>query len=132
MDAMPEKERQKLIQHANVLRDLVNGSVDVEGLSEEDAKEAKKKKRDEVYHKIGVNFFDEGIQKHLLAAIEKLSGFHLHILQTGELETLLTDYSVPYQDKNKWIIAAINTIEEMKPEEISTESYLYHFLSTIK
>lgn len=129
---MPEKERQKLIQHANMLRDLVNNSVNVDGLSEEEAKDAKKKKRDEVYHKLGVDFFDEGIQKHLLAAIEKLSGFHLHILKTGELETLLKDYGVPYQEKNKWIIAAINKIEEMKPDEISAESDLYHFLSTIK
>ena len=96
---MPEKERQKLIQHANMLRDLVNNSVNVDGLSEEEAKDAKKKKRDEVYHKLGVSFFDDGIQKHLLATIEKLSGFHLHILRTGELETLLKDYGVPYQEK---------------------------------
>lgn len=110
----------------------MNESVNIAGLSEKEADEAKKKKRDEVYHKQGVSFFDEGMQKHLLEAIEKLGGFHLHILKTGELETLLIEYGVPYQEKNKWIVAAINRIEELKPEEISKKSNLYHFLSAIR
>ena len=129
---IPDKNRQKMIQYANQLREIVNNSVDVSGLSEKDADNAKKNKRDEVYHKKGISFFDESIQKHLTKVIEDLSILHLHILETGELETLLKDYDVPYQEKNKWIVAAINKIAEIQKEDIPSDSYLFKFLSAVK
>ena len=129
---IPSKERQKMIQYANNLRELVNNSVEVSGLNEEEAKRIQKSRRDEVYHKLGINFFDESIQKHLLTAIERFRENHLHILKTGELETLLVDYGVPYQDKNKWIVAAINKIAEIQKEDIPSDSYLFKFLSSVK
>jgi predicted ATPase len=129
---IPDKNRQKMIQYANQLREIVNNSVDVSGLSEKDADNAKKNKRDEVYHKKGISFFDESIQKHLIKVIEDLSILHLHILETGELETLLKDYDVPYQEKNKWIVAAINKIAEIQKEDIPSDSYLFKFLSAVK
>ena len=55
----------------------------------------------------------------------------MHILETGELETLLEDYGVPYKEKKEWIIEAITKIEELKKEEITQESRLYKFIAKI-
>ena len=129
---IPDKKRQKMIQYAYKLLEIVNNSVDVSGLSKKDADNAKKNKRDEVYHKKGISFFDEDIQKYLVRDIEDLSVLHLHILKTGELETLLRDYDVPYQEKNKWIVAAINKIAKIQKEDIPSDSYLFKFLSAVK
>ena len=60
-----------------------------------------------------------------------LSSFHLHILQTGELETLLEHYGLDYQEKNKWIVNAINRISQLKTEDIDEESFVYTFLHKI-
>ena len=54
LDLMPmeEKHKQHLISGANQMRQQVNESVNVEGLSAEDAEKKRKTKRDEVYHKL--------------------------------------------------------------------------------
>lgn len=41
------------------------------------------------------------------------------------------DRGVPYQEKGKWIIAAIARIVNMPTEDIPQESYLYRFLEKV-
>lgn len=60
-----------------------------------------------------------------------LSKYHLHILETGELETLLEEYGVTYKEKKLWIIDAINRIAELSKDDISSESRLYKFIHRI-
>lgn len=56
---------------------------------------------------------------------------HLHILETGELETLLEEYGVVYKEKRFWIIDAINKIAELTNEDITPESKVYQFIQKI-
>lgn len=128
---MEEKERQRIQNYAAQLRDIINNSINTDGLDDDAIKAAQESKRDEVYHKIGVGFFDETKRKLILKTLDKLSSFHLHILQTGELETILQDYGVAYQAKNKWVVNAINKIAEMQKEDFKPTSTLYQFLDRI-
>lgn len=61
----------------------------------------------------------------------KAQKYHLHILETGELETLLEEYGVTYKEKKLWIIDAINRIAELSKDDISSESRLYKFIHRI-
>ena len=128
---LDERERQRLQGYATKLREMVNDSVDTNGLTEENIKEAQEKKRNEVYHKQGIRYFDELYRKQIKDAFEKLSSFHLHILESGELETLLEEFGVNYQEKKKWIVKAINKISELNVEEINQEGLVYKFISQI-
>lgn len=128
---MQEKERQRLQNYAVQLRDIVNNSISTDGLDEDAIKTAQKAKRDDVYHKIGVGFFDEPKRGLILKTLDTLSSFHLHIIQSGELETILQDYGVAYQDKNKWVVVAINKMAEMQKEDFKPTSTLYKFLDRI-
>lgn len=128
---MQDKERQRMQNYAVQLRDIVNNSISTDGLDEDAIKIAQKAKRDDVYHKIGVSFFDEPKRSLILKTLDMLSSFHLHIIQSGELETILQDYGVPYQDKNKWVVSAINKIAEMPKEDFKPTSTLYQFLDRI-
>lgn len=128
---MEDKERQRIKSFADKLREIVNNSAEIAGLSEKEADEAKKKKRDEVYHTQGIRFFDEPLQNKIRETLRKLSMFHLHILETGELETLLEDYDVKYKEKNKWIIDAINKIAKLNSSDIKPESIVYQFIKRI-
>lgn len=100
-------------------------------MTEEDAKKALKAKRDEVYHKQGISFFEEEIQKKVISTLEEMSAGHLHILETGELETLLIDYDVLYKEKKLWISEAINKVAELSKEEIERNKRLHVFLMRI-
>lgn len=126
-----DRERARIINYSNKLRDLVDNSVDVKDMSEKEVKDAKKEKRDKVYHKQGLRFFDSKLQKKIKETLLCLSANHLHILETGELETLLEDFGVEYKDKKFWIIDAINRIENLSSEEIEIESYIYKFIRGI-
>ena len=128
---LDDRERQKMLNYAIKLRDEINGAVDTDGLSEEEIKSAQKQKRDEVYHKQGIRWFD-ATQKGLIEkSLESLSLLHLHILETGELETLLEDFGVDYQEKSKWIVEAIDKISELRIEEIDKRSLVYRFISRV-
>lgn len=94
-----ERHRQKIQNYANKLRCIVDDSVDVQGLSEEESNKAKQRKRNEVYHKHGIRFFDSSLHIKIREMLEFLSLHHLHILDTGELETILEDYGVTYKEK---------------------------------
>lgn len=125
---MEEKERQKIKHYAEVIRKIVDDSVDVNGMEEKKAEEVKKEKRNEVYHKQGVRFFEEGLKTKIRETFDYLSGFHLHILETGELETLLEEYGVEYKEKKIWVVDAINKIAELTDEDIKPESKVYQFI----
>ena len=128
---LEERDRQRFQNYATRLREEINAAVDTNGLTPEEVTLAQKQKRDEVYHKQGIRYFNEKYSRQIESSLEKLSSFHLHILETGELETLLEDFGVRYQEKNKWIVEAINKISELNVEEIKQESIVYRFVSRI-
>lgn len=129
--SIKEKERQRIKNYAETLRKIVDDSVNVIGLSEQEIEDAKKGKRKEVYHKQGINFFDDKLKTKIRETLDYLSLHHLHILETGELETLLEEYGVVYKEKRFWIIDAINKIAELTNEDITPESKVYQFIQKI-
>lgn len=129
---LKEKERQRYKAYAEKMREIVNDSVEKEGLSEEELNEIQRKKRDEVYHKQGLSFFDVDLQGKISNTLEVLSCNHLHILESGELETLLISYGIPHKNKKEWITEAINKVGELGREDIVSNNKLYKFLESIK
>ncbi len=133
LELMPieEKEKQRFIDYAVKLRQQVDNSVEVDGLPEKEAESKKKAKRDDVYHSQGVSFFTD-IQERILKTLDQFSAYHLHILPSGELETVLVPYGLPYdEDKKKWISDAINKIETLNQTDIHPDSDLYKLLSDV-
>lgn len=126
-----EKEKQRIKSYAEKLRKVIDCSVDVNGMSEDEAEKARKEVRAEIYHKKGIRFFDDELKSQIRETFNCLSKYHLHILETGELETLLEEYGVTYKEKKLWIIDAINTIAKLNKEDISSESRLYKFIHSI-
>lgn len=128
---MDERKRQKIKDSAEKLREQINESVCVKEMSEKEAEKARKEKRDYVYHKQGIRFFEDDLKCKIRNTLKILSEYHLHILETGELETLLEEYDVPYIEKNLWVVDAIIKIAELDREEIRPESTLYQFINRI-
>ena len=128
---MDERKRQRIKEYAERLREQVDQSVNVEGMSEEEAEKARKEKRNSVYHKCGIRFWGDDWKCKIRDTLQMLSEYHLHILETGELETLLEEYGVSYEEKNIWIVDAVNKIAELRIEDISSESRLYRFIRRI-
>ncbi len=127
-----EREIQRIKSYSEVLRDIVDESADIEGLSEEDANKVKKERRDKVYHEQGVSFFDNDMQRKIKETLTMLSDGHIHILESGELETILVPYGIPYnKDKKKWILPAITKLEDLRKEDIREDSFLYEFLNKV-
>ena len=61
-----------------------------------------------------------------------LSTYHLHILETGELETILEEYDIGYMsDKSKWFNKAIRRIAGLQLDDINQESVMFRFISKI-
>ena len=74
---------------------------------------------------------DDGKQtaSQIKSAFEQFSKYHLHILESGELETILTPDGVSYvSDKKVWIELAMNKIQEMTAESISQGSQIYRMI----
>ncbi|MCD7818479.1 MAG: hypothetical protein LUH07_05465, partial [Lachnospiraceae bacterium] len=126
-----EKKKQKIKYYAEQLRECVDSSVDINGLSDEEIDNAKKQNRDKVYHTEGIRFFDRNLQIKITQTLEELSDYHLHILKTGELETLLEEFGLPYKEKKEWVIEAIEKISSLKQEDIDKQSDVYKFVSKI-
>lgn len=126
-----ENEKQRIKSYAEKLREIIDGSVDVNGMSKEEAEQAKKAKRNEVYHKQGVRFFEERLRTKIRETLDYLSGYHLHILETGELETLLEEYDIGYKEKKIWVVDAINKIAELTDEDFKPESKVYQFVHKV-
>ena len=56
----------------------------------------------------------------------------MHILESGELETILVPYGVSYvSDKKVWIELAMNKIQDMTAESISQDSQIYKLISSV-
>ena len=126
-----ERRRQRLIGYSNNLRDIVNNSVSIEGLSSDEAKQKQKAQRDKVYHEIGVPFFSNLADK-IYDTLKQLSENHLQVLESGELETLLIPYGIPYNsNKKEWIELAINKIQDLCIEDFSSESAIRKIVDSI-
>ena len=54
---LEEKKHHQLLNQADQLREIINRSVNTDGLSEEEKKQEEKRKRNDVYHKQGIRFF---------------------------------------------------------------------------
>lgn len=126
-----EKYKQKLISYTNKLREIINNSVENNNLGQKELKEIQKKKRDEVYHKKGIQFFEEEMQLKIQKTIKELSNQHLHIISTGELETMLTSFAVSYKEKKDWIVEAIKKVDELTKEDFIKEENIYSFVKKI-
>jgi len=101
---LEEKMRQQLLSYVNKLREIINQSVNTAGLPEKERAEKEKKQRDDVYHKQGVRFFEANLQGKIRETLELLSTHHLHILESGELETILEEYDVAYAPDKKCVV----------------------------
>lgn len=129
---LDERNRQQLLTYANTLREMINQSANTVGLSEQERAEEEKKKRNDVYHKQGVRFFEADLQKKIRETLNLLSTHHLHILESGELETILEEYGIAYaSDKSMWFDQAIKRISELTPSDIGRESMLFRFINRI-
>lgn len=129
--SLKEKQKRRLESYANQLRDIINKSVDITGLSNDEIIAKQKIKRDEVYHKCGVSFFNDELQEKIKGTLLLLKDQHIHILETGELETLLVPYNVEYKDKKEWISEAINRVESLNVGDIHEDSSLYKLIDGI-
>lgn len=125
------EEINHFINYSNSLRKIVESSIDITGMTEEDIKKEKEKIKDKAYHKKGIRFFNRKIKLKLEKSFSFFAENHLHILKTGELETLLEEYGVNYKPKKEWIIEAINKIANLNKEDIPPTDDLYIFLQNI-
>lgn len=126
-----ERKRQQIISYTDKLRDIVNSSVQIESLTEDEIKAKQKNRRDKVYHEMGIRFFEEKLRTKILQTLSELGGFHLHILPCGELETLLEEFGVTYKEKTQWVVDAINMIASLNPETINQNGTVYQFVTQI-
>ena len=129
---LQKKEQNQIQSYAQNLRKIVNESINIDELDEAEKEDAQKKKRDKVYHRHGVSFFDETMKEKVLATFDELSSYHLHILPTGELETILQDYDMENcPKKSRWVVDAIKKIAEMKKEDFAPTDTVYQFLNKV-
>ena len=133
LDLMPltDREKQRYLSYSNKLREVVNTSVDTDGKTEDEIKSAQKSARDKVYHECGLAYFSDFSDK-IKTAFELFSKHHLHILESGELETILAPYGVNYiADKKVWIELAMNTVQELSAESILPGSQIHRMIFDI-
>lgn len=133
LDLMPltDREKQRYLSYSNKLREVVNASVDTDGKTEDEIKSAQKSARDKVYHECGLSYFSD-FSDRIKTAFDLFSKHHLHILESGELETILVPYGVSYvSDKKVWIELAMNKIQDMTAESISQDSQIYKLISSV-
>ena len=85
-----------------------------------------------MYHSIGIAFFEESVQVEIRTILSELTQNHLHVLESGELETLLVPHGLPYSgNKKHWIVAAIDRIESLDASDLGKDSFIYKFLRSI-
>lgn len=130
---LSEVDKQKYRSHIAQLRTRIEEGIPNEGLNQEKKKEALKLQRDKVYHEMGLSYIeDDELKGNIRMLIEEMQKNHLHILLTGELETLLLPFGVEYtHNKSRWVVKAINKIAELKREDIQAQAHLFDFLSGI-
>lgn len=128
---LEENKINTIVNYAEELRTIINKSVDVSGLSENEIKTKQKMQRDEVYHKEGVRFFDDNLQKKINDTLDLLSKHHIHVLRTGELETILESFNLTYKDKKTWISEAITKIYDLSKEELENDDNIIGLINAI-
>ena len=89
----------------------------------------------EIINSETVKFTLQGLDSYravdIRATFDLLSEHHLHILETGELETILEDFKVGYKEKRLWIVEAIQKISEISKDDIKKDSALYRIINGI-
>lgn len=122
----------------------------------EEKKKAEKKKLDEVFHEIGISYFDNlkssefdslnnqmeyprtmqelaqiGITiKELIKRMEKN---HIYILLSGELESMFVNFGVQYtHNKNYWIKEALDCLPSLDKESLINEKDLAFLIELLK
>ena len=127
---LDEDEKQNYRRYIGELRNQIDREVVTEGLDEEKKKEVLKKQRDKVYHQMGLEYLSDGdLRENIKNLLDTMKKNHVHILRTGELETLFLPFEVEYtHNKSRWIVNAINKITELKKENIEAQEILYDFL----
>ena len=64
--------------------------------------------------------------------LKKMGENHLHILNTGELETLLLPFDIPYtNNKSHWVVSAINKIASLSKKDVEENENIYKFIEEI-
>lgn len=127
-----ETNKDKITTFLYNIRESIHNSIDSEGLNEEEKEKERKKIREEVYKKQGLNYFEGENLEGLTMLIEFFTENKVHILQTGELETTLEPLGIEYsKNKSKWIINAINKINILEEEDIRKIETIYKFLNQI-
>lgn len=132
---LDERVMQQYRNYCIKLRNQIESRVDKEGLTEQEKKDVLKKERDKAYHELGIsclNDLDGDLKENIEGLLEEMHIKHLHILPSGELETLLIPFGIEYtHNKNKWVIDAINYIAEWETEGLETEDSLVKFLKRV-
>lgn len=128
---LEENEIDRIVTNADKLRDIVNNSVNLSDFNEVEKEFEQSKQRDEVYHKQGVRFFDDNLQKKINDTFDLLSKKHIHILRTGELETILESFNLTYKDKKTWISEAITKIYDLSKEELENDDNIIGLINAI-
>ena len=132
---LDESEMQKYENYCTEFRNLIEAKKDIKCSTEKEKDEILKKERDRVYHELGISFLDDSdsdLKERLKELLEKMQLKHLHILPSGELDTILVPFGVEYtHNKKKWVMDAINRIFELKKEEIISNDSLTLFLEKV-
>lgn len=128
-----ETEKQRYREYIGELRKKIDEEIDTEGLDDDTKKKVLKENRNKVYHQEGIEHLDEGeLKENIKRLLEEMGKNHLHILSTGELETLLLPFDIPYtNNKSHWVVEAINKIASLSKEDIEEKKKIYGFLKEI-
>ena len=131
--SIEENEKQRYRKYISELRYSIEGEIDTEGMDDDTKKKVLKENRDKIYHQEGISHLDEGeLKENIEELLEKMSKNHLHILNTGELETLLRPFGILYtNNKSHWVVEAINKISVLSKEDIEEKEEIYNFLKEI-
>lgn len=115
-------------QFFHKIRETIDDSVDGSEISDEDKKKEQEKKRDQVYKKCGLSYFNGEKHEKLCETLELLKKEKIHVLETGELETTLKVFGTEYRKKDKWIVDAMSKISNLTSEEIQDQKILFDYL----
>ena len=130
LNEMSIDDREKQVYRQYI--DKFNSKIK-EKKSTEDKKDNQKVTNSNVYHREGINFLEDGELKNNIADfIEKMAINHLHILKTGELETILVPFGIEYTtNKRNWFVKAMEKITSLSKENIKDNKDIYEFLKKI-
>lgn len=131
--SIDESERQRYRGYIGKLRDKNDEEIDADGMDADEKKKALKANRDQVYHQEGIRHLNEGeLKENIEELLKKMGENHLHILNTGELETLLLPFDIPYtNNKSHWVVSAINKIASLSKKDVEENENIYKFIEEI-